>query len=1140
MSTLQEQISQLEDAIAAQESVRAVLGDTTVDSVIAALRDKIQTLRAPQGIATEEPLDDSPASAEMLKRFMPQGLMDKARAAARRSEGERKQVTILYADLCGFTALSERADPETLRTFQNDLFSEMAGVVYQHEGFVEKFVGDAIMSVFGAPIAHEDDPDRALRAALTMRSRMTQLNDRWAQRLGQALSLHIGINTGTVVTGNLGGTAGGTYAVTGDTVNTAARLQAAAAPGQILVGRDTYRVTREAFEYTALESIPLKGKSDPVLVYELERAKLLPERTRGLGELGTAFAGREQELKLLLAVGTELEAGRGRIVSVNGDAGIGKSRLLKEWRKALGERVRWVEGRAFAHTTSLAYGPFIDMMRRFARINDDDSETEARARLNSAIDQLLPGETGARTIVASLLGMRLTPEDAEVLATLPAEVLRGRIYELIRTIFERLARERPTLLVIEDLHWADAATLELLESLLPLAGQLPLALVGARRLDTNEAPSKLRRTIEAHYPHLFTDVALTPLSEASSLLMAEQILSTAAVPAVLQAIILRKAEGNPFFVEEVIRVLIERGALMQTEAGWVATPLSETVSVPDTVRGVLMARLDALPDETKWIAQQSSVIGRVFLYRVLLQIAEHNPSVEADLTHLAREELILERTRSPETEFVFKHALTQEVAYQSMLTPRRRDLHRKVGEALSVLFAERLGEVRGIIGDHFFKAEAWASAVDHLISAGDAAARLFAYSEAAVYYSQALTAVSNLPETADSRARRVDVTWKLASVSFAVDPTNNLERLQDAESIARQLLEVGSSTADRVRMARVQYWIGRIHFMRGEHANAIRYFKQVLAVAQEVGDADLLALPSSVIGRALAMQGRWGQAEPLLTQAVAPLQRLANWYDWVATVVFLGAAHAIRGRYAEGIAEAQAGLARANNLHSATAISVAHMLHAAIFIASGDAARMLEASNAVVAVSESAGERLWTALGYSFQGWAQSRLGDHAAALSSMAKSKAVIDTLGGRVVAADWLAAADAEIALNAGRTQEALALASQAAAFAQETGGIYGAALAARTWAQVLVRSDPPMWEDGEARLAESLRLFEEGDSRLEVARTHVIWGDVCRARGDVSAASGHYRTALEQFEMSGLASEASRLHQLLQMVGTEAAQS
>lgn len=1129
MSNPLEQVSQLEQAIAVQESLRAQLGDAMVDSIVAALREKIQALMAPDRIEADAP-SGSPASAESLTRFMPQSLADKARVA-RRAEGERKQVTILFADLSGFTALAERTDPETIRAFQNDLFGEMAGVVYQHEGFVEKFVGDGIMSVFGAPVAHEDDPDRALRAALAMRSRMAQVNARWAQRLGQRLSLHIGINTGSVITGELGTALGGAYAVTGDTVNTTARLESAAAPDQILVSRDTYRLTREAFTYAALEPIKVKGKSEPMPVYELERAKLLPERTRGLSDLARAFAGREEELKMLLEVGAELEAGRGRIVSISGEAGIGKSRLLMEWRRALGERVRWAEGRAFAHTTSLAYGPFIDLLRRFARIGDEDSEAQARARLDAAVDQLLPDVPEARAIVTSLLGMHLTSADEEVLAAFPAEVLRGRIHGLIQSIFERLARERPTLLVIEDLHWADAATFELLEALLPLTTRLPLVLVGARRLETGDTPSKLRRAVEAGYSSMFTDVRLARLSETSSLRMIEQLLSTSAVPAVLQDIILRKAEGNPFFVEEVIRVLIERGALVQTPEGWAATPLCETVSVPDTVHGVLMARLDALPDETKWVVQQASVIGRMFLYRVLLQLAENSPSVEADLTHLSREELIRERTRLPETEFMFKHALTQEVAYQSLLSPRRRDLHRKVGEAMVSIYASRLGEVQGIIGEHFIKGEAWAQAVDHLVAAGDAAARFYAYAEANLYYSQALTALSKLPETEDSRGRRVEVIWRLASVSFAVDPTRNLARLQEAELIARRLLEADGGTARRLSMARVQYWIGRIHFMRGDHRDAIQYFKQVLAVAQEIGDADLLALPSSVIGRALAMQGRWAQAEPLLRQAVAPLEKLANWYDWVATVEFLAAARSIRGDYAQGIADAQRGLARASILHSATAVSVAHCLHAAIFIASGDAARQLEASNAVVEVSEGAGEKLWTALGYSFQGWAHSRLGDHEAAQSSTAKAKVIISGLGGRVVAADWLAAAEAEIALNAGRTEEALTLASKAVAFSQTVGGIYGAALAERTWAQALARLDPPMWGDAESRLADSLRLFEEGDSRLEAARTHVVWGDILLECGNATGAADHYRKALTQFEASGLGNDAARVRERLQ---------
>jgi class 3 adenylate cyclase/tetratricopeptide (TPR) repeat protein len=1118
----QKRLDQLEEAIAAQESVRGVLGDTVVDAVIAALRHQIQALKA-EAAAEREGSD----AAQLMTRLMPQALADKARAAARRSEGETKQVTMMFADLCGFTALGERVDAETVRAFQTDLFAEMASVVYQYEGFVEKFVGDAIMSVFGAPVAHEDDPDRALRAALAMRSRMAQINARWAERLGQALSLHIGVNTGNVIAGDLGVGQGSAYAVTGDTVNTTQRLQSAAAPGQILVSRDTYRRTRDAFAYTELDPILVKGKNEPLPVYELTRAKMLPERSHGVSDLATAFAGRDRELGELIDVLAGLERGRGRIVSINGEAGIGKSRLLAQWRRAAGERVRFIEGRAFAHTTSLAYGPFIDLLRRHARITDDDSEAEARARLDASVDALAPGDDEAHAILASLLGMRPTPEDTPRLAAIPAEVLRGRIHALIYGIFERLARERPTVLVIEDLHWADAASIELIEHLLPLAARVPLAMVGVRRREQDDEPSKLLRHVQAKYADQFTYVILGGLSESCAVDMIGQLLSTSAVPEVLKEVVLKKADGNPFFVEEVLRVLIERGALVQAAGGWQTTPLVETVAVPDTVQGVLMARLDALPDETKWVVQQASVIGRVFLYRVLLHIAENDPSLDADLTHLGREELIRERARQPEIEFIFRHALTQEVAFRSLLTPRRRELHKKVGDAMVVIFATRLGEVQGIIGEHFFKGESWAKAVTHLAAAGEAAARLFAYAEAASYFTQAITALSHLPDSPENRAQRVELAWRLASVSFAVDPTNNMQRLLEAEPAARELAAADAAVPNRVRLARVHYWIGRIHFMRGEPREAIQYFKQVLAVAKETGDVDLMALPSSVIGRALAMQGRWGDAEALLAQAVAPLERVANWYDYVATVVFLGAARAIRGNCAAGIADVDRGLARAGNLQSATATAVAHCLQTAVHLALGDAQKMHQASSAVVAVSEGAGDRLWTGLGYSFRGWAESRLGRHDEAAASRGKGKAIIAELGGRVVAADWFAAADAELALNAGRAAEAAQLAEAAVALAQKVGGIQAAALAERTWGVALARLDP-FSPDAAGHLRESLRLFEEGDSRVEVARTHEAWGDVCRARGDDRDATEHHGKALARFEACGLPRDAQRVRE------------
>ncbi|MDQ5852904.1 MAG: AAA family ATPase [Chloroflexota bacterium] len=1128
MPTPQDQITQLEAAIVAQEALRPTLGDAVVDVTVTALRAQLDEVRSEQEAPAQPQAELSPEQLlGRLQSYLPTELADKIRATGR-IEDERRQVTVLFADLSGFTALSERLDPEEVMALANDMLKELAEAVYQYEGYIDKFVGDAIMAVFGAPVAHEDDPERALRAVLAMRERMEDFNRRWAERLGEPLQLHIGINTGTAIACTVGSDLRMSYTVIGDTVNLASRLQDVAEPGQILVSRDTYRLTQEAFTFLALDPIMIRGKREPVPVFELQRAKLFPGKVRGLKELSSALIGREREMAQLGAIMQDLEAGRGRVVTIAGEAGIGKSRLIAEWHATIGDRARWLEGRAFAHTTALAYGPFLDLFRRYAGIKDDDSEIQARTRLRTAVDRLFPGNVEAHAMFANLLAMRLSPEESALLAPYPAAALRRQLFGLVEELFTRLAQERPAVLVIEDMHWADLASIELVEYLLPLTKRLPIAIVGVFRQHPDEAPRILQAVAEVSYADRFTHIPLAPLSEASSLEMVERLLSMHALPEPLEKMIQEKAEGNPFFVEEVIRSLIERGALVRDESseGWVATPLIETIVVPDTLQGVLMARLDRLPDETKRVMQYAAIIGRVFLYRVLLQMAENATSLDADLSHLEREELIRERARQPEIEYIFKHALTQEVAYNTLLAPRRRELHRKVGEAMESIFAERLGEFSSIIGEHFYRGEAWDKAVDYLSRAGDAAARLYAHTEARLHYARALEALSHLPDTEDNRRRRVDLIIPLASVSFSDDPEQNLVRLKEAEALAQALPGPdGQPGTDRLRLAHIHHWMGRSHHYRGELREAVGYFREVLAVAHEVGDEDLAAIPASVIGRVLGVQGQYGKARAVLAPAIRTLEKNGNWNEWVFAVGYLGLAIAGRGDYAAGLAEARRALACARETNYPTGIAATHLLLFFIYATGGDAPHMLEESRASIEAAEHSGDRVYVHVGLGFRAWAESQLGQHEAARQSLLQSDAVGQSLGGRIVLADVLAAIKADITFNAGRVEEALNLAEQAATVGHAVGGVFAEALAHRVWGQALAALTPPRWDEAEGHMASSVEIFEANENLLEAARTHASWGLVCRDRDAPDRAREHLLQAAARYEAAGLAAELER---------------
>ncbi|HEY0133344.1 MAG TPA: adenylate/guanylate cyclase domain-containing protein, partial [Nannocystis sp.] len=563
MSSTEEQIRQIHAAIAAQETLRPVLGDAVVEVTLAALRNQLSTLALP--IPGSAPIRTDALLAQ-LQGYLPRELADKMRAFGR-IDSERKQVTVLFADISGFTEMSERLDAEEVAAMTDAVLQELARAVYESEGYIDKFIGDSVMAVFGAPIVHEDDPDRALRAALAMREYLKKFNDSWMKRVGAPLTLHIGINTGLVIAGNVGSDLRLSYTVMGDTVNTASRLENAARPGQILVSRNTYRLTQESFAFVALDPIQVKGKREPLVVYELHHARLTPGKSRGLKEFKPVFVEREREVAALAELARGLQAGRGHLLVITGDAGIGKSRLMAHWRASFAPQARCLEGRSFPHTTSLPYGPFRDLFLRYASVGDDDREDVVRLHLRAMIERWFQGDLTARALFASMLALHPTPEEDAVLAELPAERRRRELFALVHAWLLALATEGPVILVLEDMHWADTTSIELVESLLPLVRTHPLIIVGVLRTQRSEAPRVFAPSVTAQYAGHCTLFALTPISERGSIGMVQELLQTASLPGSIERIISRKAEGNPFFIEEVVRMLVERGALVRSPGG---------------------------------------------------------------------------------------------------------------------------------------------------------------------------------------------------------------------------------------------------------------------------------------------------------------------------------------------------------------------------------------------------------------------------------------------------------------------------------------------------------------------------------------------------------------------------------------------
>ena len=1133
MPDITEQISRLEAAITAQEELRPTLGDAVVDVTLAALQAQLSALRDLPSPGETRPLDYG-----RPRSYTPKYLADKILTTRSSIEGEHKIVTVMFADVANSTAMFEKLDLEAVHEIMDRCFRLIMDEVHRYEGTVNQFLGDGMMALFGAPIAHEDHAQRACQAALGIRKALEPYGESLKSRYGIDFNMRIGLNSGPVVVGSIGDDLRMDYTAKGDTVNTASRLEGVSEAGQILVSRDTYRLAREAFTFFAMEPVRVKGKRDPLIVFELHRSRLSPGKSRGLRDLSYAFVGRDHDMAQLKDIFAGLEAGRGQTVLISGEAGIGKSRLLSELKRDITsrEQVHWLEGRCLAYTSSVPYGPFLELIRNHAGIRDEQSEDAARRRLDLAVNQFFPGDAEAKAIIANMMLLRLSSEEIGLLKGIQGELLRQGIFGLLVSFFTKLAEEHSTMLVIEDSHWADATSLELIERLIPLTERMPLAIVCVSRTEASwasEAWARFTAKLRERYPDGFTNIALKPLSELGSLVMVASLLSLESLPPALKKLIAGRAEGNPFFVEELIRTLIEQGALARSEdGGWEPTRLIESVTVPATLQGLLMSRLDRLPPETKWLAQQASVIGRIFLYRVLRHMAERKTGVDNDLSCMETNDLIRERARNPELEYMFRHALTQESAYQSLLAPRRKELHCKTALAIEELFSDRIAEFFTVIGEHFLRGEAWERALEYLIRAGDTATRLFALAEARLHYARALDSLAHLPPTEKNLRSKVDTLIKQVSVSLTADlPEQNMVRMTEAERLVQELPGPGGTPgSDQLRLAQVRLWTGRIHYVSNAMPEAIRYYRQVLAVVQNLGDPRLLAAPSRSIGSALYIQGYFGEAEAMLRQAIAAFEQLGNWTEWIRAVFEHGVTLAAKGSYEEGLAECQRALARSRELNYQYGIAQSTLGLSRIYADAGNLACATEFTRQAIEAAELSGDRILIYLCYAVRAYAELCVGEFDAASESMAKGQAIAREHGGQLMTADIGAGYIAGVALGKGQVEQALSLAEQAVAMARKMGGIWGEGMAHQVCGRSLAMLNPPRWDEAEAQMDESLRLFELGEAALHAARTRMYWGIICRDRGKTDTAREHFKKAAAQWAASNIPWELEKVNKLI----------
>jgi ABC-type transport system substrate-binding protein/class 3 adenylate cyclase len=657
------------------------------------------------------------------------------------STGTQRIVTVLFADVVGSTAIGERLGPQRSKFLFDEIVSLIAGEVRRLDGTVAQLLGDGLYALFGAPVAHEDDAERAVRAALAIQDAIAAYAEELRDAYGIDLAVRLALNTGPVVlTDDEDGP--GRYNALGDTANVAARLQQLVPEGGIVVGPETERQVAFCVALEPLGEVALRGIEEPLRAARVTGARG-PAQMRAVVPL----VGRDAELDVLGEACEAIAEGSGAIVSLIGESGIGKSRLVREARRRYGERIRFLEGRGGSYAESFPYWPVRELLRDWLGVASDAPETRVRLELKAALGELADGASSAYPYLARLLALPLEPDAEAAVRELSREAMQQQTFAAVSAVLHRMAEERPLCIVIDDLQWADSLTIELLEDLLALTDQVQLGLILIYRAERDRPSWGLGERARANFPHRYHEIELRPLPAGASRALLDALAQNG-LPQMVADVLTERAGGNPFFLEEALQDLIERGGLRRRDGVWELA--DGQVAVPTLVQGALQARLDRLPPRTREVLSVASAIGRGFGLPLLERLLPRDQVVAA-LSDLMRLDLIVEVSRRPAPEYRFRHGLVQEVAYNSLLEPARRSLHRRIGEALVALYGDSGDAFAAPIARHFAEADEPELAARYLLAAGDAARSVYADREALEHYRRAREFLRRLGDPARER-----------------------------------------------------------------------------------------------------------------------------------------------------------------------------------------------------------------------------------------------------------------------------------------------------------------------------------------------------------------------------------------------------
>jgi class 3 adenylate cyclase/tetratricopeptide (TPR) repeat protein len=1023
-------------------------------------------------------------------------------------EGERKQVTVLFADLKGSMELLADRDPEEARKLLDPVIEQMMDAVHRYEGTVNQVMGDGIMALFGAPLAHEDHAVRACYAALRMQDSVRRYSEQLRRAQGVEAQIRIGLNSGEVVVRSIGSDLRMDYTAVGQTTHLAARMEQLATPGTVRLTGETLRLAEGYVEVRSLGPIPVKGLADPVEIFELTgagqaRTRLQAAALRGL----TRFVGRDAEVEHLRRVLDRAAGGHGQVVSIVGEAGVGKSRLTYEFTHS--HRVQdWLilEASSVSYGKATSYLPVIDLLKGYFKIGNRDDHRDMHAKV---LGRVLSLDRALESLLSPLLALLDVPVEDGSWQALDPPQRRRRTLEAVRRLLLRESQVQPLLVVFEDLHWIDSETQALLDSLVDSLGSARLLLLVNYRPEYQHAWGS-----KTAYSQMRLDALST--QHAGELL--DVLLGADPSLGPLKELLVRR--GNPFFLEETVRTLVETKALEGLPGRYRLTQPLQSLQVPSSVQTILAARIDRLSSEDKRLLQTASVVGKDVPFALLQGIAElSDDMLRGALDRLQAAEFLYESSLFPDLEYTFKHALTHEVTYGSLLADRRRALHSAVVETMEGVYAGRLPEHAERLAHHALRGEVWDKAVTYFREAGAKAAVRSAYREAVTCFEQALAALPRLPGTHERLEEAIDLRFDLRTSLLPLGQLEKgLEYLREAEGLARTL-------DDPRRLAWASAYMISSCWLTGRLTDALTFAQTAQAIAETLGDLRLKVVANQYLAATLWNVGDYQAAMDLFRKVTESLKgdlSRERFGQALLPSVFARRylAHALseRGEFDQSIAEAEEGLRIAEAADHPFSLGQAYLVLGYIHVVKGEFDQAVPLLERALAMSRDWNIRLLSPSCMGFLGYTYALSGRLAEGLALLADAMTAFES-GVATVFHSLVAAHAGEACILAGRSQEAHRHAERALTLARRRGERGDEAYALRLLGEIHSQETPPDDGAAETRYRQAMTLADHLGMRLLVAHCQFGLGTLYRRTEKREQAQEHLTTATAMYREMGM---------------------